>query len=215
MAALVSCGNRVGGDPLPTFPVVIRVDSDPGVPLQGANILRQDKVIGQSGPDGKLAITFQGTEGDVLEVHVQCPAAYVTPNGATLIPLRKLSDGKPPEYSIKCPPSLRHVVVVIRAENGPYMPVMHLNQMIGRTDASGAATFLANVQPNDSLEFTLMTSTDDAFKRHSPPDPKLQYLVQPQDEVVVLNQTFAVAKAPPPVYVKKQVPVQIGPTRRF
>lgn len=214
-SASASCGRVGGGDQLPTFPVVVRVDSDPGVPLPGASVVRQDRVIGQTGPDGKLAITFQGTEGDVLEVKVQCPANFVSPTGSMLIPLRRLSDAKPPEYSAKCPPTLRRVVVVIRAENGPYMPVMHLNQVVGRTDASGAATFLANVQPNDSLEFTLMTSSDTAFKRHSPIDPKVQYLVQPQDEVVVLNQIFSVAKAPPPPVFHRQVPVQIGPRRTF
>jgi hypothetical protein len=110
---------------------------------------------------------------------------------------------------------MRHLVVVIRAENGPFVPIMHLNQMIGRTDASGAATFLANVAPNESLEFTLQTSGDAAFKRHSPVDPKVQYLVQPMDEVVVLSQNFSVAKAPPPVFKAKQVPVQIGPKRSY
>jgi hypothetical protein len=212
---ITSCGNRFDGPPAPTFPVVIRVDSDPGVPLAGATVLRKDQVIGQTGPDGRLKLTFQGTEGDVLEVHVHCPAQYQTPIGAILVPLRQLSDLKPPEYSAKCPPNLRKVVVVIRAENGPYLPVMHLNQVIGRTDASGTATFLANVAPNESLEFTLQTSSDTAFKRHSPIDPKVQYLVQASDEVVVLNQVFSVAKAPPVYYAPKQKPVQIGPRRTF
>lgn len=212
---LAACGNRFDSAPAPTFPIVIRVDSDPGIPLSGATVLRKDQVIGQTGPDGRLAITFQGTEGDVLEVHVHCPAAYQTPAAAILVPLRQLSDSKPPEYSAKCPPNLRKVVVVIRAENGPYLPVMHLNQVIGRTDGSGTATFLANVAPNESLEFTLQTSADAAFKRHSPIDPKVQYLVQPSDEVVVLNQIFSVAKAPPVYYAPKQKPVQIGPRRTF
>jgi hypothetical protein len=191
----VGC-QKFDAPPAPLFPVVIRADSDPGIPLAGAQVIRKEQVIGTTGPDGKLGVTFQGTEGDVLEIKVQCPAGYQQPTGVLLVPLRKLSDSKPPEYATKCPPTLRRVVVVIRADNGPFMPVVHLNQVIGRTDSSGTATFLANVQPNDQLEFTLQTSADPAFNRHTPKDPKVQYLVQPMDEVVVLNQSFSVSKAP-------------------
>src|SRR6266576_3542076 len=80
----------------------------------------------------------------------------------------QLGDAPPPGFQ-----------VVIRAQNGPFVPIKHLGQTVGRTDESGTATFLANVKPNDNLEFTLNTSADDAFKRHSPIDPTVQYLVQP------------------------------------
>ncbi len=213
---VVSCKKgQLDGPPPPTFNVVIRVDSDPGVPLAGASVFRKEQLIGKTAADGRLPITFMGTEGDVLDVKVTCPADYQSPPAPILVPLRRLSESKPPEYATKCPPSYRKVVIVIRADNGPFVPITHLGQTIGRTDASGTATFLANARPNDQLEFTLNTSADEAFKRHSPPDPKLQFLVQPEDEVVVLNQMFSVAK-PPPVYVAPRVlPQPILPTRRF
>jgi hypothetical protein len=214
--ALLSCKKGALSDPPPPqFPVVVRVDSDPGVPLAGANVLRKEQLLGKTGPDGKLPVTFVGTEGDVLEVRVTCPAEYSSPTAPLLVPLRKLSDAKPPEYTAKCPPNLRKVVIVIRAENGPFVPIKHLGQTVARTDASGTATLLANARPNDQLEFTLNTSADEAFKRHSPVDPTVQYLVQPQDDVVVLNQSFDVAK-PPPVYVApRQKPQPILPRRTF
>lgn len=212
----LSCNRgQLDAPPPPQFPVYIRVDSDPGVPLPGATVMRKDQALGKTGADGRLGVTFQGTEGDVLEVRVQCPADYQTPTAPILVPLRKLVEARPPEYSTKCPPNFRKVVVVIRAENGPYVPVTHLGQVVGRTDASGTATFLANVHPGEQLEFTLKTSADEAFKRHSPVDPMVQYLVQPADDVVVLSQSFSVAK-PPPVYVAPRPrPQPILPTRRF
>ena len=218
LAAMSSCRReQLQAPPPPTFPVVIRVDSDPGRPLPGATITRKDQVLGVTDAFGKLTGTFQGTEGDVLEVKVQCPAGYETPKAPLPIPLRRLSENKPAEYSAKCPPTLRQVVVLIRAENGPFMPVVHLNQIVARTDASGAATILANVKPAEQLEFTLKTSADKAFERHEPVDPVVGYLVQPMDEVVVLNQEFKV-KPKPQVYVAPPpVPTQItnshGPTR--
>src|SRR5437899_1678879 len=40
-AAALGCGNRFDSPPLPLFPVVIRADSDPGVPLAGATVSRK------------------------------------------------------------------------------------------------------------------------------------------------------------------------------
>jgi hypothetical protein len=129
--------------------------------------------------------------------------------------LRRLSENRPAEYSTRCPPSFRKVVVVIRANNGPYVPVVHLNEVVGRTDASGSATILANVKPNEELQFTLKTSSDKAFERHEPIDPVVGYLVQPTDEVVVLSQEFKVRPRPVVYYAPKPKPQIIGPTRRF
>lgn len=207
--------DQLEAPPPPVFPVVIRVDSDPGVALAGAKVMRKDQLIGTTGPDGRVSVTFQGTEGDVLEVKVACPEGYETPKAPVPVPLRRLSENRPAEYSTKCPPSFRKVVVVIRAENGPYVPVMYLNQMVARTDASGTATILANVKPAEQLEFMLKTSSDKAFERHVPVDPMVGYLVQPTDEVVVLSQDFKV-KPRPAVYVApKPKPQIIGPTRRY
>jgi hypothetical protein len=213
---VLSCNSKsLEAPPPPTFPVMIRVESDPGVPMPGAQLTRKDQPLGVTGPDGKFSAVLQGTEGDVQEVKVVCPQGFESPTRPIQISLRRLSENRPAEYSAYCPPNVRRVVVVIRAENGPFIPIVHLNQVIGRTDASGAATFLANVKPNDQLEFTLLTSNDETFKRHHPQDPKVGYLVQPQDEVVVLTQEFKVDKPPPPpVYVRPK-PQPILPTRRY
>lgn len=218
--AAVSCRrDQLQAPPPPTFPVIIRVDSDPGSPLAGATVTRKDQVIGVTGPDGKVTATFQGIEGDVLEVKVACPAGYETPKSPVPVPLRRLSEGRAAEYSAKCPPSFRKVVVVIRADNGPYVPVMYLNQMVARTDASGSATFLANVKPAEQLEFMLQTSADKAFERHEPVDPKVGYLVQPTDEVVVLSQEFKVKPKPvvytAPVQTATQITNTTRPSRRY
>lgn len=200
--------------PAPVFPVIIRVDSDPGVPLANASVVRKDRVLGVTGADGRLPLTFQGIEGDVLEVKVRCPDGYDTPKAPVPVPLRRLSENRPAEYSARCSPTFRKVVVAIRADNGPYVPVMYLNQMVARTDASGAATILANVRPGEQLSFTLKTSADAAFVRHEPVDPVVGYLVQPTDEVVVLSQEFKV-KPKPRVYVTPKIkPQQIRATRR-
>lgn len=217
LALGAACNSKsLEAPPPPTFPILIRVESDPGVPMPSAQLLRKDQPLGTTGPDGKFATVLQGTEGDVQEVKVVCPQGFESPQRPIQMSLRRLSENRPAEYSAYCPPNVRRVVVVIKADNGPYLPVMHLNQLVGRTDAAGTATFLANAKPTDQLEFTLQTSSSDIFKRHHPQDPKLTYLVQPQDEVVVLTQEFKVDKPPPPPPPPRpQIPVAIPPRRTY
>lgn len=210
-----ACHGQLEAPPAPVFPVIIRVDSDPGVPLANAMVVRKDRVLGVTGADGRLPVTFQGTEGDVLEVKVKCPEGYETPKAPVPVPLRRLSENRPAEYSARCAPTFRRVVVAIRADNGPYVPVMYLNQMVARTDASGAATILANVRPGEQLSFMLKTSADAAFVRHEPVDPVVGYLVQATDEVVVLSQEFKVKPKPKVYGPAKPKPHLIGPTRRY
>ena len=50
---------------------------------------------------------------------------------------------------------LRRVVVAVKAENGPNLPVMYLNHAITRTDPSGAARFVLDVAPGAQFKVTL------------------------------------------------------------
>lgn len=219
VVALVSCkGQQFSAPPPPVFPVTIKIVSDPGVPMPNAQLLHKDQKIGTTNAQGRFETTVQGVEGDVKDIKVVCPAGFDSPSKPIQISLRRLTDNRSAEYAAACTPQFRRVVVVIKAENGPFIPVMHLGTMIGRTDSSGVATFLANVRPNDQLEFTLKTSDDDHFKRHHPTDPSLTYLVQPAEDVVVLAQEFKVDKPPPVVVKGPDIPVQIknkGPTRSY
>lgn len=206
---LAACnGSVISNPPPPQFPFTIRVESDPGVPLAGASMLRRGEPIGTTGADGKFSSVFQGTEGDMAEITIRCPAGYISPNKPIYVPLRRTSDSRAPEFATSCPPTVRKVVLVVRADNGPFVPIVYHGEVIGRTDKSGSATFLANLPPNDKIELTLQTSNDKAFARHVPVDPTLTFAVGPSDEVVVLNQSFTIAAAPVPYQKPKDKPKQ-------
>ena len=53
---------------------------------------------------------------------------------------------------------MRRVVVAVRAENGPNLPVTYLGRAVGRTDASGAAHVLLAMHPGDQFSLGLDTS---------------------------------------------------------
>ena len=119
------------------------------------------------------------------------------------IRLTRLADKtKVPEYQVACPPMLRRVVVAVKADNGPNLPVVYLNRAITRTDASGAAHFALEVAPNTQFAVTLDTTGHDRMKPQSPSKP---FTVGQTDEILVFEQKFEVEKKPVIVF-KPRIP---------
>ena len=99
------------------------------------------------------------------------------------------------EYRALCPPLYRNVVVAVRAENGPNLPVMYLGQMYARTDASGAAHFMVRVRPYEQFDVTLATS-EKGNEWLRPQNPAKAFVAKAQDEVMFFDQRFQVEKKP-------------------
>lgn len=178
--------------PTPAFQIFIRIDSDPGHPVTGATVSRNGKAIATTGPDGRAMLTLKGAEGETTDVTIKCPDAFTSPTKSTSIRLTRFADkSKVPEYAVSCPPSLRRVVVAVKAENGPNLPVMYLNRMITRTDASGAAHFALEVAPNTQFQVTLDTTENTKLK---PPSPTKPFTVPSHDDILVFDQKFEVEK---------------------
>src|SRR5688500_366031 len=90
---LVAC-TATGCDPKPAdreFPVVIQVESDVGVPLSGARVLRDNREQGVTPDDGTLRLSLAGHEGDTAAVRVVCPTDHASPEAAIRVSLRSLS----------------------------------------------------------------------------------------------------------------------------
>ena len=184
------CGKQLDAPPPPPFKVSIKVDSDPNHPLAGAHVLHQDKEVGLTQPDGRALVQLKGSEGDIAQLVIKCPDTNQQPPPIT-VALRRLADQKMAEYSIQCPPLVRRVVVGVRADNGPNLPVVFLGATVARTDASGAAHFALDVKPGEQFEVQL--KTDDQPKL-SPKNPTRSFVMPPRDEVVVFNQAFSLEK---------------------
>jgi len=178
--------------PAPPFQIFVRIDSDPGHPVTGAVVSRNGKPLATTGPDGRAMLTLNGAEGETTDVTIKCPDAFNSPTKATSIRLTRFADkSKVPEYTVSCPPTLRRVVVAVKADNGPNLPVMYLNRMITRTDASGAAHFALEVAPNTQFQVTLDTSD---YARLKPPSPTKPFTVPGHDDILLFDQKFDVEK---------------------
>jgi len=207
---LVGAGCQEPPPPAP-FQIYVKVESDPGRPITGAVVARSGKELGRTGPDGRAMIKMPGVEGEVVDIGVTCPEGYAAPKGPINVRLTRLADKtKVPEYAVSCPPNVRRVVVAVRAENGPFLPVNYLGKPITKTDEAGAAHFALEVPPGTQFSVTLDTSERKDLK---PPSPSKVFVVGQQDDILLLDQKFDLEKKVV-VVQKVYVPKAIGPVRR-
>jgi hypothetical protein len=202
-ALLLTTGcNLLKPPPPPTFQATIRVEGDPGQPLAGTQVLYKNKQIGMTDATGLVTFKLKGNDGQVFDLMVKCPPGYESPTKPLSVTLRKLTDPKAqPEYSVKCPPTLRTIVVAVRAANGPNLPVVYLGRPRTKTDQSGAAHLVLQVPPNQPVQLKLDTAE---YKDLRPESPSQSLQVKDADEVIVLDQEFKVEKkVVPRAYVKK------------
>jgi len=189
------------------FEILVSVVSDPGVALPGAAILSGNRVVGRTSEGGSAKLSIDGNEGDQVELSIRCPADYDSPAAPLVVSLKRFAAGsRPPQFEARCPPTTRTLVVGIRAENGPNLPVVYLGQVAAQTDESGAAVFMTKVKPADKVEVTL--STSEAAPGVKPQNPTLTFVAKDQDDFVVLEQAFTVPKKVAPIRVR---PVHIPP----
>jgi hypothetical protein len=194
--AITSAGCFEPPPPPAPYKALVTVTGDPGHPLFGATITSGKSQPILTGVDGKAQLVFNGAEGDIREVNVTCPAGHQQVGGAISIRLTRLSGDALPTYAVSCPPLRRKVVVAVRAENGPYLPVKYLNQVVATTDSGGAAHFALEIEPGT---FSVQLDTTER-KDLKPPSPGRILSVGQQDDVLVLDQRFEVIKkyvAPP------------------
>jgi hypothetical protein len=199
-----SCAERPPPDP---FQISIRVESDPGKAIAGATVTRANRILGTTSADGRVTLKIGGVEGEITDVNVTCPEGFQTPPRPINIKLTRLAEKtKIPEYAVQCPPSMRRVVVAVRAENGPHLPVIYLDKPVTRTDASGAASFALEVPPGS--QFTVALSTAER-KDIKPINPSKLFVVNSIDDVFLFDQRFDVEKkkvsAPPAPHVPRSL----------
>jgi hypothetical protein len=205
-ASLVSCG-QVSEPPPPSFKFEVKAESDPGVPVSGVVLTRVNKEVGKTDATGKASMVFQGNEGDTFDIYVRCPEAdYMSPTQPIVVRLSKLSDGKVLSASVRCSPLKRKVVVAVRADGGPNLPVVYYGNVVARTDSAGAAHFFVIAKPSEQLQFTLSTD-EPGNELIQPKNPNLTVLVKDQDDVYIVDQPFQQQKVVHKVVTQQQTVV--------
>lgn len=192
------------GDDQKPFPVLIRIESDPGKPLGGVPILYQGKEVKRTAPDGTALLELHKPDGANVDLTITCPPD-TRPAEPLKVYVRRVEGQKYTEQRMYCRPAMRRIAIAVRADDGPNLPVTYLGQPVAVTDASGAAHFAMAMPPGEVIKVVLDTA--DNPKMH-PQRPESLFKVGDQDEVFVFNQKFTVDKKK--VYA---APRKSGPTR--
>lgn len=211
--ASAACSGSQAEDPTKlAFAVDVNVTSDPGVGTPGAELVAAGQKLATTGTDGRAHLSLRGAEGDAVEIAVKCPSGFQSPADPIGVSLRRLSAGsRAPSFVARCAPLTRTVVVGIRAEGGPNVPVTYLGKEVGRTDASGAAHVVLSVKANEQIALVLDTKSGrDKAPKLRPESPSLTFVAKDKDDFVTLEQKFEVEKPAP---ARPRTQARGGPTR--
>jgi hypothetical protein len=171
------------------FEIVVRAATPQGQPVMGAQLLLENKPVGSTVADGSAILKFVANEGETYDLVVQCPQGFQAPAKPIQVTLRKLADGKRPEFATTCAPSSQVLVVAIRAEGGPNLPVLYLNSEIGRTDEAGAANVALRLAPEETFELKLGTH-EPGNETLRPQNPTTTFTVKDKDDILHFDRKF-------------------------
>jgi hypothetical protein len=133
-----------------------------------------------------------------LRIEHDCPDGHEAPSKPKILRLRRFEafDGSEPdamEITLRCEPTKRLAAFIVRAKNGPDLPV-HLNgERVALTNGSGVAHFSTRGAPG--TDYTVELDTRE-HPQLLPQLPTHLFTLPDADEVFVLNQSFDVKSEP-------------------
>ena len=141
--------------------------------------------------DHAAASTEAPQRGGPFFAKVKC-LPLQSPEKPIVVGLRLMSRGSPaPKFEAECVPLVGAVVVGLRAENGPNLNIIRLNQVVGRTDEHGVAHVSMQVAPGEQVALTLNTAGHPFLR---PQSPTLSFVAADRDEMLLLEQKFTLRK---------------------
>lgn len=196
----------------PTQAIVFAAESDPGMPLAGAQVQHRGRVVATTGADGAAPLQITGQEGEVFDFEVRCPSGHRSPDAPVSVVLRRTTgQGAAARFPIRCAPKERALVVAVRAEGGANLPVLYLGREVARTDGSGAAHVAFRVAATDSVALTLDTTEQPRLR---PQHPSMSFHGADRDQITVFGQKFdAPLPKPRPRPAAAPAPEPLGPVR--
>ena len=171
---------------VPENRVLVRVESDPGVPLARTALRQDGQTLGVSDQAGLLTLTLDDTADPAQVLEVLCPDGF---RAVAPVPEKDLQ--RPGEVSFRCRPELRSLVIAVRAPNAAHVPLRFLVREIARTDAEGAAHGVLRLAPGETAKLVLDTRADE-HRWLRPRNPELEFRMPDRDEMVLFDQPFVV-----------------------
>ena len=179
--------------PAPTA-LEIRVESDPGVPLRDVAVEVDGRPVGRTDGRGSVKTTLVVSPGSTIRVEPGCPDRHESSATTRVLHLRDYQAGgsSPPiEVRVFCRPSVRTAAFVVRARNGPGLPVLLDEKPVATTDDAGVAHFSATGPPGTEYVVRL-----DASRRPEllPRRATYPFTLHDRHSLFVIDQSFKVRK---------------------
>ncbi|MCP4606157.1 MAG: hypothetical protein GY847_37530 [Proteobacteria bacterium] len=196
--------------------LVVEVADLSDSPVAGTNVVIDGISMGATDESGRLKARLSGPEGRHVRVQINCPDRWEA-QGEEIrdLPIRFLSRLDSPNKALasmdarfRCVQKMRKIVLLVRAENGPKLPVLALGHRIVSTDADGVAQTVLEGAPGDEIEVILDTSFNPELR---PAMPSRRLTIPKMSQIVVFDQQFerrqAIKKA------KRRRRKRVGPRR--
>jgi hypothetical protein len=176
------------------FAIVFVVESDPGVRLRRVRVFVDGEPAGETDSNGLVHTKIYGAPGQRLTIKHDCPDAHEAPSEPKILRLRKIdavdsSDSPSMEFTLRCKPVSRLAVFIVRAKNGPGLPILLDGEGVARTNGSGVAHFSVRGAPGTEHRVELDTRQHPELLPHSPTH---LFALSDGDDIFVINQSFDV-----------------------
>jgi hypothetical protein len=212
LTLLFGCSSKQP-EPAP-FTIELRALNGEGAPLAGVAFSLGKKTAGVTGTDGRVVQKVTGDEGSSLRVGVTCPASHDPPPELPVVRLTRTRsiDARAAQalpVEVRCERRQSDIVVVVKAERGPRLPVLIDGKPVTTTDDDGLAhVLLRRARAEKTLQVSLDTGGRTALR---PVSPGRTYELDGRDAVVLFEQAFvtttpAMARSTAP---RRHIPVRV------
>lgn len=214
LLALASVACATKKTPPEPYRVELRASASDGAPLPAVELSINGKTAGTTGADGRLLRHITGPEGTLLRIGAKCPTDSAPQSELPVLRLARTksigaSKAQPLTAEVRCAPTHRDVVVVVKADRGGRLPVLIDGKVVATTDDDGTAhVMLRRAAGEGKVEVSLDTASQASLK---PVSPSRTYDLAGRDAVVLFEPSFSTvaAKVVRAAPVRRHIPVRV------
>ncbi len=170
--------------------IEVVVESDSGRPLAGVPVYLDGGAIGESDLLGRVATSVETDSRRQLTLTHRCPEDHDEVERSRVVRLRRfradtLANGF--RVRLRCRPSSRRAVFVVRAKNGSQLRVRLDGRHVATTDSNGVALFSRRGAPGTEYLIELDSSEDPTLR---PSRTAHLFVLPDSDEIFIVDQAF-------------------------
>lgn len=178
--------------------LIFMTEADPGVSLSGVSVWVDGMLVGTSS-EGEVVTHLRSASNRIVRIRHDCPEGYRDPVEERILrvhPFEEVgaAESGGMEITLRCPLREHIAGFVVRATNGPSLPVLLNGVEVTRTNHVGIAHFSRRGEPRTEYTVQLDTSSD---SRLVPQHPTRVFTLGDQHQVFVVDQTFELARESP------------------